>query len=459
MKKILFIVFCLASSITLLGQTHIWIQTNGDSDWFNAANWSTGTVPNSSSIVEIPDGLEVTISGNAASANAITLLGSAILTVNNNLIVTGSIETSFPSQIFFNNGVIEASLIENFGTIRTETAELKDFKNTTINNHNMFKIVSSNILRLYGDVVINNMENATIEITANGGFIEQDNASAFLNNFGLVTKFNTNGGFGSFYMIIDMVNNGILEIEEDNQYLFLSNKASLTNTSTGILRGAGIFDITSPFINEGTVAPGGDEIGTLTFVNTFNLNGGVLEIDINTKEDHDIINVVGSPILEGDIIIKSHNVEVTFGDTYSIDVLISNFEITSCDFPAQIEYATFDGDETRIFYFNVACGNNTVSLNFIDFLILDTPNFKAEEFNFNLQSNPITTEAVFVIEASSITEDAIIKIYDLTGKKIATSTNITETTTLNLERFANGIYLAKFESNGRSKTIKILVQH
>ncbi|WP_415376955.1 T9SS type A sorting domain-containing protein [Patiriisocius sp. Uisw_017] len=78
---------------------------------------------------------------------------------------------------------------------------------------------------------------------------------------------------------------------------------------------------------------------------------------------------------------------------------------------------------------------------------------------FNLQSNPITTEAVFVIEASSITEDSIITIYDLTEKKIATSTNITETTTLNLERFANGLYLAKFESNDRSKTIKILVQH
>jgi hypothetical protein len=334
--------------------------------------------------------------------------------------------------------------------MRFSNPEFKTIANTIINNHSQMNFINSNIVNLSGTVTINNDIEGTMDILANGGLTQENGAAATLINDGVVRKYTENGAFGSFYMILDVVNNHIIEIAEDSQYLFLTPNVSFHNTSTGILAGTGVFDITSPFLNEGTVSPGGDAIGELRFINTFNLNGGVLEIDIESPTAFDTIVVTGSPDMEGSILL---DVSYFPEDFNMSTILTSQFSITNCTFPSQIKY---DTDDASFFVYEVVCNENALILDLVEIYFISVDAYN--DLSFSMTPNPINQEALITLNISQVNAPQLV-IYSMAGKKVKTVLLDSNTTIFKRDSLADGVYFVQLVSEGKViSTEKIILQ-
>lgn len=446
MKQFLFF-FAVITSALLSAQTHTFTSDGGTTDWHTAANWSANTVPSNSSTVLIPDGFEVNIAS-PALAQSLTLSGSGTLIVAANILVSETLSIEAVAVLNYEQGNLSVGTLENNGTIRLLTNQQKEIVDTMINNHSRIDFIDSNNIDLSGTVTINNLSDGVMDILANGGLSRQNGAITTLINDGIIKKYTENGDFGNFYMILDVINNNILEVVEDSQLLFLSPQASLHNTSTGILTGTGVFDITSSFLNEGTVSPGGDEIGELSFINTFNLNGGKLRIDILDENNFDTLNIVGSPNLNGDFEVVSSYLPP---DYFTVDVLNAQFTIGTCNFPEQT--VAQDNSGTVLTY-DVICETNKVSLELIDGFI-----FSVEENNFNdftISPNPIKQEGLIALDLGLLSSPQLA-LFDTSGKKVKTIDLILETTFFNRGTLADGIYFAQLLSEGKVITTEKLI--
>ncbi|MGJ8664886.1 MAG: hypothetical protein ACSHW7_00840 [Patiriisocius sp.] len=152
-KLIVFALFAIVFST--YGQTHTWIQNNGNTNWSIASNWSANSVPNSTSDVLIPDGYEVDIT-TPSSANRIFLQGSAQLTVSNNLTLQEGMDIDIVAQLNYSDGTITGGIIENEGVIRFENPQPKLISNVVINNYNLMYFADSNIVNIGNGSIINN---------------------------------------------------------------------------------------------------------------------------------------------------------------------------------------------------------------------------------------------------------------------------------------------------------------
>jgi hypothetical protein len=447
--KLFFILFALLVTTPTLAQSHIFTGDGGTTDWHTTLNWNANSVPSNTSTVLIPDGFEVNINATATS-QALTLSGSGTLTLEATLSVSEIFSIENVAVFSFENGDLSAGTIENNGTMRFSNPEFKTIANTIINNHSQMNFINSNIVNLSGTVTINNDIEGTMDILANGGLTQENGAAATLINDGVVRKYTEDGDFGSFYMILDVVNNHIIEIAEDSQYLFLTPNVSFHNTSTGILAGTGVFDITSPFLNEGTVSPGGDAIGELRFINTFNLNGGVLEIDIESPTAFDTIVVTGSPDMEGSILL---DVSYFPEDFNMSTILTSQFSITNCTFPSQIKY---DTDDASFFVYEVVCNENALILDLVEiyFIRVDAYN----DLSFSMTPNPINQEALITLNISQVNAPQLV-IYSMAGKKVKTVLLDSNTTIFKRDSLADGVYFVQLVSEGKViSTEKIILQ-
>lgn len=441
MKKItLTIVLCLTMLSThLLAQTHNWTGNGGDSNWFNPANWNLNSVPNANSNTLISaTASNVEITTGTAESSFVTVHNSATLTLDADLIVTGSITIDTNASMIWRSGTISGGCtIENTSLLLMEGPSTKTLDAVTVNNNGDFNINNSNQIILANGVVINNAFQKVINVTSVGGFISQG-TNATLNNDGVLRK-SPDGvnPFGNFYLILDINNTGQIDIFEDETFLCLG--ANITLNNTGVISGIGTFDITANFLNTGIVLPGGAEnVGTLHIINNFTLSPpGTIVIDIGIDPlSNDVIEVTGSPVLNGNITLFLDG-DLNLGDEFTILTATNN--ILNCSFPEYVYADTFNG---TVFEFEVSCLQNSVVLNVTN--ILDIDDFNSGEINFYATPNPANDITEFVIPSEVFQHypNVNIAVFNYLGQQIETVPMTSENKNLDISGYATGLYFA-----------------
>lgn len=453
-QLLLLAVICFQSQI--IAQTNIWTGNGGDSNWFNAANWSANSIPSSADDVLIASAFTVEIEANTANSSSIELQNSATLIVNNNLVFSNELTIDINATLDWISGSISGGgSIQNEGLINLTELSEKLLVNTTLNNNNIVQAFNIGFIRLNDSPTINNSETGIFEIIGTGSLTHQTGSPVF-NNDGLVKK--TSAGIPtSTYMIFEMNNYGIIDIEDSQTFLFLSPLGSLTNYELGRIQGFGAYDITSPFVTPGTISPGGDQIGTLEFVNNFDLTSQTkLEFDLGgtSTGDYDVLAIIGFPNLQGNILI---NLEYTpqMGDEFTI---ITANNISSCNFPAQV--IDNNGGPTD-FLFDVICDNTSVVLRFVDEIILGFDDLSSEEIDFFVHPNPIseTFQIVFNSQPDLVSSDGLsLKFYNTIGQEVRTIEDFSEVNnTFQRGNLSKGLYFIQLKSqNEVLATTKIL---
>ena len=491
-----FLLSCFALiSIFSFSQTHTWTGNGGDNYWNNPDNWDVFSVPDGTSDVLISgNGIIVDVSANNEGGTIViqqnaklivngTLTSQQTLTLNNaeievigtlhnnggiiviepgaKLIVEGNITNGAPNEIeiedggelIFLDGILQGGIIENDGLIRINETPQKDINDVTINNRNEVLIEDSGTINMLGITTINNAHGAEININSPGGLIE-DSGTATVNNDGMVRKLN-NGSPGSFYMIFDMNNSGIILLDEEQVFLFLVGSQNFTNNEDGFLIGNGSYDITANFVNNGFIYPGGfHSVGALDFVNNFHFPpNAILEVDVMSPSEHDMVHVFGSPTIEG-------NIRLYLMDELALDdeiTVITSSNNLNCNLPAEILAST-----TNFSYiFDVICDSNSVTLKVSEIMeLLGTDEFTKTP-HFFVSPNP-ASEIISFNYASEIlqeNEDLKIEIYSILGQKIEAKKVASEVTQVETSQLASGMYIAKLVSEkGVIATTKIVVE-
>ncbi|MEM7185710.1 MAG: T9SS type A sorting domain-containing protein [Bacteroidota bacterium] len=427
-------------------QSHNWTGNGGDSDWFNTANWDSGTVPIETSTVSIVGNVMVLISGSSAEAYTIDLHNNATLEMQSNL-ETQSIITVHDSGTFiFTTGVLSGSGVHNFGLLKVEGINTRTFSNTSVTNHADFLVTNSNQTQLF-NTTINNMTTGLIDISSVGGFLQQ-NQSSVINNDGLLRK-SPDGlnPFGTFYLITEINNQGTIEVQEDQTFLLLAGSSTFTNFENGRVTGNGVYDITTNFVNHGLVLPGGDEtVGSLDVTNNFSLNGGIVSIDMagTANGEFDSIVVVGGPQMEGALDINLL-FEPQVGDEF--EVITWNLSGSNCNFP-QFTTAIRDGFE---YTFETFCNANDVTLRMVGVSVLGFEDLGKEEVQFYVYPNPVSETGHFVFSSEFIaSETSKVVLYNALGQQVSARQGISPgSDTFERGNLPGGLYFAQLEDEGR----------
>jgi hypothetical protein len=186
----------------------------------------------------------------------------------------------------------------------------------------------------------------------NGG-TQNFNASAGLNNAGVMRLTSVGGGYTSIMTITggplnnsgslevlpgagggrnitaDLENHGTFDLQGANVNL----TGAVTNFGDGIVKGTGTINATSMIQNNGIFSPGA-EVGTLAISGHWTQTGsGRLKIDLGgyaPGTDFDVLDVSGTATLAGQVRIASINgFEPAFGDLFSIlnaNAIIGEFD-------------------------------------------------------------------------------------------------------------------------------------
>ena len=442
----LFALLFLNSFCLVTAQTHNWTGNGGDNDWFNTANWDAGSIPIETSTVSIVGNVTVLITGSNAEAYTIDLHNNGVLELDGNL-NTDSIVTVHESATFkFSSGILTGSGILNDGLLLFEGIQMRTLSNTIINNNGHLLVTDTNQTQVLSST-INNSSTGTLEIASVGGFLQQSTSSV-LNNAGLVLK-SPDGitSIGNFYLIMTINNDGVFEVMEDQILLLLAGTATFTNSATGRLVGNGTYDITSEFVNAGTIAPGkSPDIGSLNVTNNFSLTGGKIELDIGGSgtDEYDKIVVTGFPSMDGFLNINLQY-EASLGESFTIVTWTPSGN--TCLFP-ETATATFDG---MVYTFNINCNANDVTLVVSDITVLGIDDVTSQNFDFYISPNPVSTEASFSFSSEvSLFENTSLVIYNSLGQQIIRRDQFTaENNTFNRGNLPSGLYFAQLETDSK----------
>ncbi len=400
---------------TLIAQSHIWTGNGGDQDWFNAANWSANTVPDASSDVIIDQNFSVLVNTAPVTVTNIGLFGNATLTLGTDFTAFEQFRIESGATLVWNKGgFIGGAVIQNNGSILMTSTEEKHLTDANLENSGNILLISIGFLRLIDSPKITNTSTGVFEING-GGNLSHQTGNPIFDNEGLVRKIGGSNA-GSSYMILEMNNGGVIDIGENQTFLFLSALAELNNLETGSMTGIGTYDIISPFVTPGTISPAGGNIGTLKFINNFSLSPQTkLRFDIfgPTASEHDVIAITGSPDLDGDILVRIVYTP-TIGDEFTI---ITANNINSCDFPSQITNTIGTGPT---YLFDVICDNTSVKLRVVE-EVLSVDEFASEEYAFFVQPNPVSEmiNVVFNPEGSALPSQKLsLSIYNVLGQEV-----------------------------------------
>jgi len=442
-KNYFFLILLLILSFNSFSQTHTWTGFGGDTNWFNASNWDIGSVPSSFDTTIIPANFFVEIIEDSAFSGIIQLLDNATLSIENNLTLNQSIITSAESTVIWKKGIYKGGLIVN-GLFKIESFETKEFDNAFINNYGTINVLNSGIIHFLNEVSIFNSIDAVISIESSGGFLEQGGI-ATINNEGLI-EMPSNEMSRSYYMVFDLNNTGVINVGENQTFLFLVSSQNLNNLETGILEGVGALDITANFTNTGTFSPAGSgTVGMMDVVNNFNFpSEATVEIDIEgtNPSEFDLIRVFGFPILEG-------NIDVNLEYAPEIDdefIIITANAITSCNLPEYIT-ATFNGLEYK---FLVICNPTNLTLRMVE-IVLDIHDYESNNISFFTNPNPAVnfTQFVFPKEILEIYSETYISIFNFIGQEVAQVPITSETVSFNSSNFASGFYFAQLKAENK----------
>lgn len=454
-KRYFSLVIFVFFNFSLCAQTHIWTGNGGDVDWFNAGNWNLGTIPSSTSDVLISDGFSVEIVSSNASVNSIEFDGVVALHIENDLQLVGTWTISSNSQVLWLKGIISGGgLISNDGTILIESQEEKELINISVNNHGSLFFTNTNITRISNATVINNTSNGIIEINSVGGWTQNDLGNT-LNNEGIIRKIRNGSGLSTFYLIMDINNSGVIEVEEEQTFLILGNSILLNNQVSGILSGSGTFDITANFENSGTFSPGESGIGTLGITNYFSFPPeATLQLDVagSNLGEFDMVDIFGFPELEGTINVNL-SYEPEIGEIF---IILTANSITSCNLPEFIS-TSYNGLD---YNFRVICNPTNVTLEVVDSTI-GINELSTGKIDFNLYPNPSSTSLQFVYPFELIQNytDISIIVCGTVGNEIARIPVNSKETFLDVSNIPSGMYLTYLiAKNEFLATSKMLVK-
>lgn len=442
----------------LIAQTHIFNGNGGNSDWFNSANWDTGTVPSSTSDVLIPNASVVEISAAMASVHSIELSGNSTLQITNNIAFSDQFQVASGSNILWLKGRLSGGgIIENDGIIQMETFDEKIIDNITLNNNGLIYITNTSLNRATNGAILNNNESGIIEIDSVGGWTQSE-PGCTLNNAGLITKVNDGNNFSTFYLIFDIFNSGTIHAGENQTILMLGLSMTLRNMASGIISGTGIFDITAIFFNDGTFSPGDNlEPGTMEVVNVFTFQtDSTLKLDIAGPNpgEYDVAAIFGFPTLEGIIAVDLHYAP-QLGDEF--EVITAN-NITACNL-AETTTAVYDGVE---YTFLIECNQTDVTLRASE-STLGFTDFSSEEIEFFVYPNPVKETihiSLHTSEGFAVPYETLsLSIYNILGQELKTISNFSEANN-SFERgsLTSGMYFLKLhsESNVLAATQMVL---
>lgn len=455
MKKEI-LILCILISHFNFAQTHIWTGNGGDNDWFNTSNWNSNTLPDATSEVFIPDGFTVVIDGsNSAAVNSLELEGAADFTISSDLSISNEFLISQISQVFFLEGVISGGgTIENLGLFEMSTFTVKEMSGITFNNRNEMRVFNSNQILTTNGMTIHNYPEGEISIESAGGLTEQGSTATLINE-GLLRKWEPDESSSVFYLVFDIENTGVIEVGKNQSILILVTSNLMHNMEDGSMQGEGIFDITANFVNEGKFAPAGNQIGSISITNFFNMSGNAqLEIDIAgiLPEEYDTMDVFGAPSLSGTVVPNLTTAALNVGD--EIEILSSEFDITLCDFPSEVN-ASFDGLN---FTFEVLCESRAVKLKVSEVMILNTNEFESADASFYVVPNPITDKANFVFSSEIFNDpNYSLSIFNFLGQKIVSVKDLQPLNTFNRGSLPAGIYFVELKKNNRTIATQKLV--
>jgi len=443
---------------SLFGQSHIWTGNGGDQDWFNAANWSANTVPGPSSDVVIDNNFVVQVNTQPVIVANISLIDNASLTLGTDFTAIEQFLIESDASLVWNSGgFIGGAIIQNNGGILMASTSEKHLTGANLENNGAIYIISIGFLRLIDSPKITNTSTGIFEINGSGNLSHQSGNPIF-DNEGLIRKLG-GANAGSSYMITKMNNRGIIDVGENQSLLFLSALAELNNLETGTLSGTGTFDVTAPFVTPGTISPGSGDVGTLGFLNNFNLSPQTkLRFDIfgPNSGEYDVIAVTGFPDLDGEILIRL-TYTPTIGDEFTI---ITASEINSCNFPAQVTSTIGTGPQ---FLFDVICENTFVKLRVVE-EVLDVTDFSSEEYAFYVQPNPASETINIVFNASEgvrfPTHNLSLSLYNVLGQKVKTIENFSEEkTSFQRGDLSSGMYFIQLNSEEKAlATTKLILK-
>ena len=433
MKKYWLLLFFSLLFSNIIAQTHTWTGNGGDFNWFNTSNWDTNAVPSSFETAIIPENFYVEIFDDSAYAGIIQLSSNATLSIENNLTLNQTITVSSEANIVWKKGVFKGEMLIN-GLLNIESFETKKLDNAFISNYGTIKVLDSSTIKFLNEVTIFNSIEAIISIESSGGFVEES-GNAILNNEGLI-EMPSNEMVRNYYMILDINNIGIINVGENQVFLFLVSSQNLNNMESGRLEGKGVYDITSNFTNLGTFSPAGNSVtGTLEVINYFSFpEESYLEIDIHgtAEDEYDTIAITGFPILEGSIYV---NLEYApnLGEEF---IVITANEITSCDLPEYLT-AEFEGEE---FYFEVICDNTLVKLKVIE-EVLAVEEFTTIGYNIQVLPNPIKEDYKVILNSEfNMDKNISIELYNYLGQKVKSQEMTSSEINLQKGNLTSGLY-------------------
>ncbi|RMA66438.1 T9SS type A sorting domain-containing protein [Ulvibacter antarcticus] len=449
--------FFLILISSVQAQTHIWTGNGGNQNWFNAANWSSNTVPDSSSDVVIGENFLVVMADHSTVVNKLDLIDQAVLTLATDVTINDVFRIESSGMLLWNEGgFIGGNLIENNGSMLLTTTEEKHLTNTHLVNKGTITIINIGFLRLIDSPTIDNTSTGFFHFNGGGNLTHQTGNPVF-NNAGFFTKVGSTSSGGS-YIVLEMNNEGVIDIGENQTFLFLSALGEFNNLENGKISGFGVYDITSPFFTPGTISPGDGSIGTLDFVNNFSLSPQTkLRLDIagTNPGDYDVISVTGFPDLDGDFLINlTYSPQI--GDEFTV---ITANEINSCNLPAQVTNTLGGGPQ---YLFDVICNNTTVVLRVVE-EVLAVSEFASKEIDFYVQPNPVTDEFRVILNASegfaNSSESMSLRIYNMLGQEVNRISNVSEESNIKRDNLSGGLYLIQLTSKDRViATTKMVVQ-
>ena len=381
---------------------HQWLGTQSD-DWDNALNWSTGSVPTTTSTVIIDDisqNKPVIKNGVNANADFVTLSSSGALEIQDGGSLT--IDSQRKDGILMTGA---SPILEIAGTLRIQ--------NQTQNGIN----------QLEGSITV--AQNGSLQIrdvtgVALHNFVGTNNGEIVVSNVGngiIVSGTSNNNATGSISITSSadhgmdvmnglLFNNGSVKVNGcTNETITSPGEDNFINTSTGVLTVEGTIDApTVSFESIGNTLAPGSSPGCVTFNGTEDFEGTTLNIEIEGTiacAEYDQIIVNGDVTLNNTALNLSGAFSPQLGNTFTIidnkgtnpiqgafSAYPEGTQFTSGQFTFSISYVGGDGNDVVL---------TTVDISTWTGVINDDWNMAG---NWSANKVPSATTDVFVVDGS-----------------------------------------------------------
>ncbi len=339
----LFLAITFIFSNYLISAQTLWTGGGADTNWSNVDNWSTGTVPDSNIIVEIPTGFTVVIDVPAV-VQSLTLKGNSTLNLNESLTFSSPSLFETTSTVNWALGVFDGqgTTLTNQGTIAVSGSSFKYINGgTALDNAGTINLLGAGDIVINTNSTLNNLASGIIDFQSNNsGITKTGPAPNVLTNEGLI-KTSFASTFHKADLFAQLINNGgIIQVETGT--LNLNHTNTTLNSGTYNVFAAAKLDWDGPTYISGTLT--GTINGTLNWgqnlivetIAAFDfsgnepiilrsgsrlLGGGILtnKSIINKTGNQDVFFLEGTSLTnEGEFLFSGNN-EIIFGPNSSFN--------------------------------------------------------------------------------------------------------------------------------------------